>query len=129
IETATGAGIHRRAALSDRARAIGLERLGAAEAVVRVAIGEELRGVGLIQVEAFGLPIRTVRTAGVWPFVPVEAEPPEIAHDRALRFARRPLGVGVLDPQDERAILIAGEQPVEERGARVADVELPRRTR
>ena len=45
-----------------------------------------------------------------------------------FRFARRALGVGVLDAQDERAALAAREQPVEQRRARVADVEMAGRT-
>ena len=41
-----------------------------------------------------------------------------------LRFARRSLDVGVLDAQDERAALAAREQPVEQRRARIADMEV-----
>jgi hypothetical protein len=33
-----------------------------------------------------------------------------------------PLGVGVLDAEDQRAVVAAREQPVEEGGAGVADV-------
>ena len=33
--------------------------------------------------------------------------------------------VGVLDPEDEDAAVMAGEEPVEERGAGAADVEVP----
>ena len=47
----------------------------------------------------------------------------------ALGLARGALEVGVLDAQDERAALPAREQPVEERRARVADVQLPGRAR
>src|SRR6185369_6790311 len=47
------------------------------------------------------------------------------ADDGGLRLARGSLDVGVFDAEDESAVLSAGEQPVEQRGARVADVELP----
>ena len=45
----------------------------------------------------------------------------------ALGLARRALDVGVLDAEDERAARAAREQPVEQRRARVADVQLPGR--
>ena len=74
--------------------------------------------------QPLGLAIRPVRPADVGPFVPVEAEPAQILEDARLRLARRALGVGVLDAQDERAVLAVREQPVEQRGARVADVQV-----
>jgi len=49
-----------------------------------------------------------MRAADVRPFVPVEAEPAEILEDRRLRLAGRPLDVGVLNPQNERAAGMAG---------------------
>src|SRR3954452_12985681 len=70
------------------------------------------------------LTIRPVRPVDVGPLVPVETEPTQIAQDRGLRLAPRSFGIGVFDPQDERAALAAREQPVEERRARIADVEL-----
>ena len=74
--------------------------------------------------QPLGLPVRPARTADVGPLVPVEAEPAQIAQDRRLGLARRALDVGVLDAQDERAARAARQQPVEQRRARVADVEL-----
>ena len=68
-----------------------------------------------------------MRAADVGPLVPVEAEPAQVLEDAGLGLARRALGVGVLDAQDERAVLAVREQPVEQRRARVADVELPGR--
>src|SRR5690606_17850578 len=49
--------------------------------------------------------------------------------NRPLRLARRPFEVGVLDPQDECRALTACEQPVEQRRARVANVQLSGGTR
>src|SRR4029453_3962177 len=48
----------------------------------------------------------------------------EILQDAVFRLLRRSLGVGVLDAEDQRPVVAASEQPVEERGARVADVQL-----
>src|SRR5262245_15561619 len=75
------------------------------------------------------LAVWTVRTIDVRPLVPVQAEPPQVPDDRRLRFTCRSLGVGVLDAEHEGAAVAARQQPVEERGARVADVEHPGRTR
>ena len=55
---------------------------------------------------------------------PIRARASEGREDRRLGFARRSLDVGVLDAEDERAALAARKQPVEQRRARVADVEL-----
>ena len=54
----------------------------------------------------------------------VEPEPPQVVLDRGFRRRRRALAVGVLDAQDERAAVMARQQPVEERRAGVADVEV-----
>src|SRR6185503_11703932 len=91
---------------------------------------EQFLGVRLIEVQAFGLAVRTVRAAGVRTLVPVEAEPAEIEGDRVFRLAARSLDVGVLDPQNEDPRRVfggaTGQQPVEQRGPRVADMKLPR---
>ena len=61
--------------------------------------------------------------------VPLEPEPPQILDDPPLRRQRGALGIGVLDAKHELAAGATGEQPVEERGARVADVKLTGRAR
>ena len=70
------------------------------------------------------LAIRTVTTADIGPFVPVEAEPAKIFEDAGFGLAGGSLRIGVLDAQDERAVLAVRKQPVEQRGPRVADVQL-----
>mgnify|MGYP003694725645 CR=1 FL=1 len=74
--------------------------------------------------QALRLAVGPARAADVGPFVPVEPEPAQVLEDALLGLLRRTLGVGVLDAEDERAVVPAREQPVEERRARVADVEL-----
>ncbi len=124
-QPAAGAGVARRPAVRERVLALGVELRGRTEAVVRGSRAEQLRGVRLIEMQPLRLPVRTVRAADVGPFVPVEPEPAQVAHDRGLRLARRSLDVGVLDAQDEGAAGAAREQPVEQRRAGVADVQLP----
>ena len=62
--------------------------------------------------------------AGERAFVPVEAEPAQAVEDDVHGFLRIARGVGVLDAQDERAAGVAGVKPVEQRGARAADVQV-----
>jgi hypothetical protein len=72
-------------------REIGLplvfESGGRAEAVIRVIPGQELVRVRGIQVQPLGLPIRTVKTIHIGPFVPVETEPSKILEDAGLGLA------------------------------------------
>src|SRR5919201_1263864 len=85
---------------------------------------EKLVRVRRIQVQPLRLPIRTMRTTDVRAFVPVKPEPAQILEDAGLRFTSRSLDIGILDAQDECAVLAARQQPVEKRGARVAHVQL-----
>src|SRR5262249_16999359 len=108
---------------------LGLELRGRTEAVIRLVRSQQLGGVRRVEMQPLRLPVRTMRTVDVGTLVPVEAQPAQVAGDRGFRLTRRSLGVRVLDPQDEPAALAAREQPVEERGTRIADVQLPGRTR
>src|SRR5439155_26762558 len=102
-----------------------LERLGRAVTVVGAAGRQELLGVGAVDRQALGLAVAGRRRA----LVPVEAEPRERlgdARDVLLGGAR---AVGVLDPEDEGAALVARVEPVEERGAGAADVQVSGRAR
>src|ERR1044072_3314147 len=71
------------------------------------------------------LAIRAMLAARVYALGPLEAEPVQVVDHAALGLAGRALEVGILDAQDERPALSARQQPVEERGARVAHMQLP----
>ena len=68
---------------------------------VRIAARQQLLRVRRVQVQPLGLTIRAASAPDVGPFVPIEAEPSQIADDPRFRFGRRPFDVGVLDAQDE----------------------------
>ena len=121
---AARAGIERRPPGLDRLPPLRLELRSRAEAVVRRVGVQQLFRVRLVEVQPLGLAVRTERAAEIGPLIPVETEPAQIAEDRRLRLAGRALGIGVLDAQNERAALPAREEPVEERRARVAHVQL-----
>ena len=55
--------------------------------------------------------------------VPVEAEPAHAVEDRVDRRLGGAGLVGILDPQQEAAAMVAGVEPVEQGGAGAADME------
>src|SRR3546814_7994473 len=61
--------------------------------------------------------------------IPVEPEPAHPVEDRVDRGLGGAGAVGILDAQQEIAAVVAREQPVEQRGARAADLEETRRRR
>ena len=61
--------------------------------------------------------------------VPIEPEPAHPVEDRVDRRLGRARAVGILDPQQELAAVMAREQPVEQRGARAADMQKAGRRR
>src|SRR5205823_7505707 len=58
--------------------------------------------------------------------VPAQAEPIKTVEDSRNRLGRRSLAVGVFDPQQESAARVTRIKPVEEGGARAADVQITR---
>ncbi len=104
--------------------------IGAVESLVCLdVLGGGVRAVGAAAVEqrpqclavalgALGLHDR--------PFVPVELQPAQRVEDLLDVLGRRALAVGVLDAQQELSALVAREQPVEQGGARAADVQRAR---
>ena len=56
--------------------------------------------------------------------IPVEAQPAKTLEDAVDEFRTIAIHIGVFDSQNKRATLIAREQPVEQGGARAADVQI-----
>ena len=61
--------------------------------------------------------------------VPQETEPAQILIDACDELGPATLAVGVFDAQQKLATAAAGQQPVEERGARIAEMQLAARAR
>ncbi len=70
-----------------------------------------------VAVETLGLPLDPV---------PGEAEPVQILLDRVDIFLLRSLRVGIVEAQDEGPPGLPRDQPVEQRGAQVADMDVAR---
>ena len=103
-----------------------VERFGRTETVVARAFRQQPVGVIDVGLHAFGLPVGAIRAFLFQPhaFVPMQPHPAQILEDGLFGFGRRTLPIGVFDAEDEGAVLPARQQPVEERGARVADVQV-----
>src|SRR3546814_1653558 len=71
--------------------------------------------LGFIEREPLRLPRRAVD---------IEPQPREIGADGRDMLLPRPLAVGVVDPQQETPAMLACPQPVVERGADVADMQI-----
>ena len=61
--------------------------------------------------------------------VPAEVEPAQAFEDRSHRGFGVALDVGIVEAQDHRPALVAGVEPVENEGARAADVQKAGRRR
>ncbi len=121
--------VHRVAAVGLRRRALGFELIGAAEARVQVAALEQARDVLAVDAVALRLPIRSVRSRHAGTLVPVQAHLLHRLDDLDDRRVGAPAEVGVLDAEDERALVTAREDVVVEPGARAPQVQIARRRR
>src|SRR5690606_32776279 len=100
-----------------------------AVAAVRLALADEPLGRLPVELLALALEVRAVGPADLWPFIPVEPEPAERVEDGAHAVEAAPFLIRVLHAEHERAALLAGPEPVEQRGARAADVQVTARRR
>ena len=102
--------------------AAGVQLLLGAVAVVRVTRVQELARDVLVDVHALRLAVRRVRAADLGALVPVEAQPAHRVEQLVVRLLGVAGRVGVLDAEDERALVVPGERPVEQGGADQAHV-------
>ena len=107
---------------SERARRARASRIsasslaGCAVAVVGLAGGQQLLGHLAVALSAGKLIERLA--------VPIELEPFEAVEDGRDRGLGGALAIGILDPQQHLAAGVAGVEPVEQRRARTADVQI-----
>ena len=95
-----------------------------AEAVVGCALFHQQLGVGQIQVPALGLDIGAGGAAHVRAFIVVQTALLHGAVDDVRRALHQTALVRVLDPEDEGAAGVAGDEPGVKRGAQVAHVHI-----
>ena len=107
-----------------RQLAFAAQALGRAIAVVGKAVRHEAGCRVSIAVETIRLEVRAMRTANSRAFIPVEPEPPQAIQDAGDHVGRGAFDVGVFDSQHEGAAKPSGVQPVEQRRAGAAYVEI-----
>ncbi len=89
-------------------------------------VQQPLRDV-LVDVGALALPVRRVRPTDEWTLVPVDPEPVHRLDQGLVGLFRVPGRVGVLDAEDQRAVMVPGEGPVEQCRSGETDVRSPGR--
>ncbi len=89
-------------------------RVGGGEVAIGKALGEDGFGLLAVQGEAFGLLVL---------FVPVEAQPAQALEDGLDAGFGVALDIGVVEAQDHGSVVVAGIEPIEDKGARAADVQ------
>src|SRR5438270_5874512 len=75
------------------------------------------------------LPIWPVPSANIGPLVPIHTEPLEIIDELVFETCFAAIDISVFNAENHGAALLAGEQPVEQCGARIADVKMAGRRR
>src|SRR5690606_15810913 len=107
----------------------GVQTLGGAEARERVALGDQLVRVLLVDGSPLALPVRTMGPAHVRTLVPFDAQPAQRVEDLLLGLPGGAHLVGVLDAQDELATVLTGEAEIEQGDVGSADVRITGRRR
>ena len=103
----------------------GVQFLGRVEGVVGPARLDELQGVFEVDFAPLALAVGGVRPSDAHAFVDLDAAPFERFQNVILRSGDEPLRIGVLDAQDHRSLVPAGEQVVVQCRTDAADVQRP----
>ena len=94
-----------------------------AEAAVSLALFEQLLRVPLIDIEALALTVGCIRTANLRALRPLQAEPAQVFDQLGFIANLAPLHISVFNPKHECSAIVAGKEPVVERGAGIAHVQ------
>src|ERR1019366_7322162 len=87
-----------------------------AEAVIRFAGLQQLQCCPAMPIESFRLEKRTL--------VPIQFEPGQRLKNALGHFVARPFDIGVLNAQNENAVVFTCEQPVEKGGSGCSHVQI-----
>ena len=124
VERAALARVIGRLLMRHRMGALALQVLLRAETEIGLALSQQPFRMLAIEIEAIALTVGSVRPADIGAFIPVESHPLQVFEQLSFEALFAALDVGVLDAQHHHSALLAGEEPVEERGAGVADVQV-----
>src|SRR6185312_6165478 len=90
--------------------------------LVCLARRQQTRQHVAVDVHPLRLAVRPVRSADLWPLVPIQSEPAQRVEKCEIAFLAVALGVGVLDAEDEVAVAVSRIHPVEQGGADQANM-------
>ena len=102
----------------------GFQTLLGAETIICLALGHQLLGILLEHAHALALDVGADGAADVRAFVPQQAGLPQGVVDDIHSALHVAALVGVLNTQDEGAVLVLGHQVGVQRGAQVANVHI-----
>src|SRR4029453_16332757 len=100
-----------------------VQLLVGAVAEVGVAVRDQGIDGGVVAIQALGLHVRPVGATLEVALVPVQPQPAQPVHDPGGAVGQVALGVGVLDPQHELAVVASREQVRVKGGPRSADMQ------
>ena len=84
----------------------------------------QLFQIALVKFGSLALKVGTEVSSDVGTFVPIQLKPLQPFINRSRRFFRIARFVGVLDPQNEFATVMACEEPIEEGGTRATNMKI-----
>ena len=116
---AAGSFVAWRAACGGCSRAALLQFFLGAKAIIGVSGGYEFRRILAVHFDALSLMVGA--------FIPVEAEPAHALQNALDHFRGGALEIGVFNAQDQGPAIVPGEQPVEQRRAGSAHVQITSR--
>jgi len=123
VQLAAGAGVARRLAGRDLRPPHQIQLKAAAEARVCQPLAFQPLKILLVDGAALRLPVRPVRAGDIWPLVPRESQPRQVDAQRGHHILLGARRIGILDAQHEAAGVPLRQQVVEQRGARIAQVQ------
>ena len=100
-----------------------------AEAAIGMSARDQTLGILLIEAATLGLDIRTDGAADIWTFVVLQAALRHGLIDHIDSALNETALIGVLNPKDKLAAVMAGNQIRIKRGAQIADVHVARGAR
>ena len=92
--------------------------------IVDAVDGTQFVQVTFIDCFPLTLKVRSEVPTGLRSFIPIESEPVQPIVNGLCGFARVARPIGVFDPQNQRAARVFGVEPIKQRGASAADVEI-----
>src|SRR5579864_7301232 len=106
---------------------LALQIFFGAETQISLVLGKQSLCVLAINRQPVGLPIWPKLPADIRPFIPIEPKPLQICDQLAFKACLAAVHVGVFDAEHHRSALLPRKQPVEQSGARIADVKMSSR--